>query len=149
MYKNEIFYILSEIIFCIIIIIFSYYIWDNFDLTQYNIAKYYDNTKEVEIVYESDADKGYLGNNVVLSVHNISNKLNNKNVIFKLSKNIILNDIMINNKLYNLNDIYISDDEFYNYFLIENINLDSYETKVYFIDLIDNNIYDYEFITEI
>lgn len=150
MYKNEIFYIISEILFAIFIIIFGYYIWDGFDQTDYNIAKYYDNTKEVDLVYESNMDNGYVGNNIVLSIHNISDKLNNKEIIFKLNKNSDLNNIMINDTIYSLSDNYINSDDNYNYYLIENINLKGYETKVYFIDLnYDSNIYDYEFITEL
>ena len=149
MYKNEIFYIISEILFAIFIIIFGYYIWYGFDQTDYNIAKYYDNTKEVDLVYDSNVDNGYIGNNIVLSIHNISDKLNNKEVIFKLNKNNNLNNIMINESIYSLKDNFINSDDSYNYYLIENINLEGYETKVYFIDLNENNIYDYEFITEL
>ena len=149
MYKNEIFYIISEILFAIFIIIVGYFIWDGFDQTDYNIAKYYDNTREVDLIYESNFDNGYEGDNIVVSVHNISDKLNNKDIIFKLNKNSNLNNIKINESFYSLNDNYISSDDNYNYYLIENINLKGYETKVYFIDLNNNNVFDYEFITDL
>ena len=150
MYKNEVFYIISEIFFAIFIIIFGYYIWSGFDQTDYKIAKYYDKTKEVDLVYESNMDNGYIGNNIVVSVHNISDKINDKDIIFKLNKNSELTSIKINETIYNLNDIYIDNDENYNYYLIENAKLKGYETRVYFIDLVtDNYIYDYEFLTEL
>ena len=126
--------------------IFGFY----FDQTDYKIAKYYDNTKEVDLVYESNSDNGYVGNNIVVSIHNISDKLNDKEVIFKLNKNIDTDSIKINEINYNLKDIYLNSDEIYNYYLIEKVSLQGYETKVYFIDINDDkNIYDYEFITEL
>lgn len=67
MYKNELIYIISEILFSIFIIVFGYIIWSGFDQTDYNIAKHYDNTREVDLVYESNHDKGYVGNNVVIT----------------------------------------------------------------------------------
>lgn len=150
MYKNELFYIISEILFAIFIIVFGYYIWSGFDQTDYNIAKHYDNTREVDLVYESNHDKGYVGNNVIVSVHNISDKLNNKEIIFKLNKNVNLDTIKINESVYSLKDIYINNDENYNYYLIEDADLYGYETRVYFIDLLtDNDLYDYQFITEL
>lgn len=147
---KDIFSIILEMIFSIFIIFFGYYIWDGFDQSDYKIAQYYDNTKEVQLVYESNIDNGYVGNEIVLSVHNISDKNNNKDVIFKLKKDIDIKNISINNILYNLNDIYINNDEFYNYYLIEDAKLNGYETRVYFIDIeSDEFIYDYEFITEV
>lgn len=151
---RELFYLLTEISFSIFIIIFGYYIWDNFDQTDYNIAKYYDNTKEVELVYESSIDNGLINNNTVVSIHNISDKLNSKDVILKINKNNSLDNLKIgiNDDNYNLSDLFINNDDLYNYYLIENANLSGYETRVYFIDFIsDNNILlnDYEFITEL
>ena len=152
-YKETI-YLLSQICFSILIIVFSYYLWSNFDQTSYNIAKYYDNTKEVQITFESNVDKGYQNNNSIVSVHNVSDKLNNKDIILKINKENNLNNIKldINTINYNLNDLFITSDDIYNYYLIENIDLNGYETKTYFIDFIlDNNIIlnDYEFLTEL
>lgn len=150
MNKGEIFYIITEIFFAIFIILFGSYIWDGFDQTDYKIAKYYDKTREVDLIYESNMDNGYVGNNIVVSVHNISDKINNKEVIFKLNKTINLNSIKINQSVYNLNDIFMVNDENYNYYLIENANLEGYETRVYFIDLLsEDTLYDYQFITEL
>ena len=150
MLKKELFYIISEMFLVICVMFLSYKLWDNFDQTDYSIAKYYDNTKEVDLVYESNNENGLVGNNIVVSVHNISDKKNNKDIIFKLNKNIALENIKINEQIYNLKDIYIEEDQDYNYFLIDNINLKGYETRVYFIDLIsEDNLYDYQFITEL
>ena len=151
---KEVCYLITEIVFAIFIIIFGYFIWDNFDQTDYNTAKYYDNTKEVDLVYESNIDNGIINNNTVVSIHNISNKLNNKDVILKINKDNNLDNLKIdvNKEEKSLNDLYISNDDVYNYYLIENTNLKGYETKVYFIDfkLSNNNLLnDYEFITEI
>lgn len=151
---KEILYLISEICFSILIIIFGYYIWDNFDQTNYNIAKYYDNIKEVQLVFESNVDKGFKNNNSVVSIHNVSDKINNKDIILKINKENYLNNVKldINTINYNLNELFINSDEVYNYYLIENINLNGYETKTYFIDfIIENNILlnDYEFITEL
>lgn len=153
-FYKELFYILFEMFFSVFIIIFGYFIWDNFDKTEYQIAKYYDNIKTVELVYESNIDKGIQNNNTVVSVHNISNKINAKDIILKINKNNKLDDIKldINKKNYSLDDLYIREDNIYNYYLIENINLIGYETKTYYIDFElnnDNLLYDYEFITEL
>lgn len=153
-FYKELFNILLEISFSIFIIIFGYNIWNNFDLTDYNAAKYYDDIKEVQIFYESNTDKGYSNNNSVISIHNISDKTNNKDVILKLNKDNKLDNILldINQKKYNLNDLYLKEDEIYKYYLIDNSVLEGYETKTYFIDFeLENNVllYDYEFITEV
>ena len=146
---KEIFSIIFEILFSIFIIIIGYFIWDNFDQTDYKTAQYYDNIKDVDLIYESDADNNIEGNNVVVSIHNISDELNNKNVILKINKESNFSYIKINNSYYNLNEIFMSNDDLYNYYLIENVDLDGYETKVYYIDMIDNSFTDYEFVTEL
>ena len=147
-FNRQILGILFEIMFCIIIIVLGYYVWDNIDQTDYNVAKYYDNTKDVDLIYESDADNGVLGSNVVVSIHNISDEFNNKNLVLKLDKNYSYTYIIINNTYYDLTDLYMSSDELYNYYLIENIDFEGYETKVYFIDMNDCNS-EYEFLTEL
>ena len=147
---RDIFSIVLEMLFSIFIIIFGYYIWDGFDQTDYETAKYFDNIKDVEIVYESNIDNGYEGNNMVVSVHNISDKNNKKDIILKLNRDSQVNNLKINNVSKNLNEIFINSDDFYNYYLIENAKLDGYETKIYFVDVeSDKFIYDYEFITEV
>ena len=153
-FYKELFYILAEIFFSIFIILFGYVIWDNFDQTQYITAKYYDNTNEVQITFESNIDKGYKNNNSIVSIHNVSDKDNSKNVILKINKENNLNKVGldINKNNYNLQDLFLEEDEIYNYYLIEKAKLVGYETKVYFIDFIleDNNLLcDYEFITEL
>ena len=153
-YYRELLCLLLEIIFSFVIIVFGYFIWENFDQTNYEIAKYYDNTKEVEIVYESNIDKGLNNNNSIVSVHNVSNKMNDKNIILKLNKENELNNIKldINMVKYNLNDLFYKEDEIYNYYLIEKASFNGYETKVFFIDFeLENNklLTDYEFISEI
>jgi len=146
---KDIFIYISEILLSLFLIIFSYYVWSGIDQTDYNTAKYYDNIKEVQLVYDSAIDNNNVGNNIVLSIHNISNKKNNKDILFKINKNVILDNVIINSNNYNLSDIYYKEDEIYNYYLIEKAQLNGYETRVYFVDLIsDNSIYDYEFITE-
>ena len=151
---KEIFYLISEICLSILIIIFGYLIWDNFDQTNYNTAKYYDNTNEVQIAFESNIDKDIKNNNSIVSIHNVSDKINNKDLILKISKENNLNNIILNiNTInHNLHDLYIKSDSVYNYYLIENTNLKGYETKIYFIDFIlEKNVLisDYEFITEL
>ena len=152
-FYKEIFYLISEICFSILIIIFGYFIWNNFDQTNYNIAKYYDNTKEVQIVFESSIDNGTKNNNSIVSVHNVSDKLNNKDILLKINKDNNLNNIklLINTNNYILSDLFIKSDDIYNYYLIEEVDLEGYETKTYFIDFIlENNILnDYEFVTEV
>ena len=151
---KEMFYLMCEIFFSVLIIIFGYFIWNNFDQTNYNIAKYYDDIKEVQIDFESNIDNGIKNNNSIVSIHNVSDKLNNKDIILKINKDNNLNNIkiLINTINYNLNDLFIKNDDIYNYYLIENAKLSGYETKTYFIDFIlENNLLldDYEFITEL
>ena len=65
-FYKELFYILFEMFFSIFIIIFGYFIWDNFDTTELNIAKYNDATKAIDLVYESNIDKGIPNNNSII-----------------------------------------------------------------------------------
>lgn len=145
-----IFSLIFEIILCSIIIFITYILWDNFDQTNYNIAKYYDNTKEVDLIYESNIDNGYSGNNVVLSLHNISDKNNDKDIIFKINKDTYIEYLKVNEVDYYLCDKLINEDKTYKYYLIDNVKLEGYETKIYYVNLItNNNIYDYQFVTEL
>lgn len=159
---KEFFLIMLEMAFAIFIIIFGYAIWDNFDLTNYNTAKYYDDAKDIEMYLEDD--KNYISslNNednseyAKLYLHNISNENNTKKLFFKISKdNIYMKEnavLNINNNYFELNNLeYIEEDYFYN-FIIDDINLDSYETKKLYIkillkeEVIKENI-NYEFTT--
>lgn len=144
---RESFFLIIEIIFSIFIILYGYYIWDNFDQSSYNIAKYYDNTKEVQIAYDINLDS-----NSVVSIHNVSDKLNNKEIYLKINKENKLEDVVldINQRHYKLDDLYIVEDDLYNYYLIDNASLSGYETRVYFIDFFENkNLVDFDFVVEI
>ena len=65
-FYKEFFKLTFEIIFAIYIIFFGYIIWDNFDLSNYETAKYYDNIKEVELVINGDFNDYTHKNNIVL-----------------------------------------------------------------------------------
>lgn len=147
--------------FAIFIIIFGYAIWNNFDQTNYNTAKYYDNTKEVEIYIEDSKNYITLLNNELNSestkfyLHNISDKNNNTNLLFKTDKNTnIKNNITlkINNNYYFLKELECIEDDNYCYYKINDINLKGYETKEYDFKIILNNIdknINYELVTNI
>lgn len=145
---KEIFYLVIEMVICVFIIIFGYEFMNNFDSKNVSIAKYYDETKIVQLSYENNID------NSIISIHNVSDKLNNKNIILKINKQNNLENVILDiNKInFNLNDLYLREDYNYKYYLIENIDLTAYETKTYYIDFIlENNMLlnDYEFITEL
>ena len=61
-FYKELTYLLLEIIFCIFIIIFGYIIWNNYDISNYYIAKSYANTKKV-IIDIDDTENIVLSNN--------------------------------------------------------------------------------------
>ena len=160
-FYKDFFLITLEMCFAIFIIIFGYAIWNNFDQINYNTAKYYDNTKEVEIYIEDSKNYITLLNNELNSestkfyLHNISDKNNNTNLLFKIDKNTnIKNNITlkINNNYYFLKDLGCIEDDNYCYYKINNINLKGYETKEYdfkiILDNIDKNI-NYELVTNI
>lgn len=153
-----------EIAFAIFMIIFGYTIWDNFDKSEYNTAKYYDNIEYYDIYLED------INNNISLLteennteyaklyLHNISDKNNNTLLTFKINKentNLINNTIIkIEDKYYEINKLNYKEDEIYYYFILENISFNSYETKEYDIKVLlkeeqynINNYIDYEFVT--
>ncbi|MBQ3021228.1 MAG: hypothetical protein IJD92_03285 [Bacilli bacterium] len=150
-FYKEFFKLTFEIIFAINIIFLGYIVWDNFDLTSYETAKYYDNINEIEIVVDGNITEFNHTNNIIL--HNIGKKDNNTNLLLKINKKENLNSVFINinNITYNINEIKYNEDEYFNYYLIDNSILNGYETKEYNIELlnVENNIFDYEFITNI
>lgn len=154
-----------EIALAVFIIIFGYAIWDNFDLTDYNTAKYYDNIEYYEIYLEDSKDNISLlteENNVEytkLYLHNVSEKNNDTLLTFKIDKeNIILINnaiIKIENNYYDINKLDYKEDENYYYFIIEDVDFNGYETKEYNVKVLlkeklENNINEYltyEFVT--
>lgn len=163
-FYKEFILITLEIAFSIFIMIFGYTIWDNFDQTNYNTAKYYDNIEYYEIYLEDTGEDISLlkeENNTEyakLYLHNISNKNNNTLLTFKINKentNLINNTIIkIEDKYYEINKLNYKEDENYYYFILENINFNSYETKEYNIKVLLKeeqyntiNYIDYEFTT--
>lgn len=149
---KEISYLLCEILFAFLIIIFGYYVWDSFDTSLYNTAKNYDNLKEVQIVYQSNYYEEDKINNTILSLHNVSNKKNNKDIVLKINKSNNLNNvkIYINSLEYNLDSLFLFNENEYNYYVIENVEFDGYETKTYYLEFKDVILLkDYEFLTEL
>lgn len=164
-FYKEFFLITLEISFAIFLIIFGYAIWDNFDQTSYNTAKYYDNNQKFEILLEDNEEliTFYEKENTIdyskLYLHNISDKNNNTLLTFKINKNnTILKDnviVKINENYYDINKLNYKEDEIYCYFIINNIEFKGYETKEYNIKLLlknkinenINNYLNYEFAT--
>ena len=164
--KKEIRYLLFEIILCLFIILFGYYIWNNFDMESFIIAKSYEN-KEGIILDINDTENIVLSNNEelvepnLLYLHNISGNDNTSKLIIKISKeNTLFKNntiIKIGDKYYNLGDLEYYTDNSYSYITLDEFNFDAYETKELSVKLITKNevntdIYNYlnyEFITEI
>lgn len=164
-FYKEFFLVTLEIAFAIFIIIFGYAIWDNFDQTDYNIAKYYDDIEYYEIYLEDSEDNVSLlaeENNreyTKLYLHNINDKNNNTLLTFKIYKeNITLINnaiIKIENEYYDINKLNYKEDENYYYFIIKDIDFSGYETKEYNVKILlkeqlENNTInylDYEFVT--
>lgn len=163
-FYKEFFLITFEIAFAIFMIIFGYTIWDNFDKSKYNTAKYYDNIEYYDIYLEDTNNNISLlteENNTEyakLYLHNISDKNNNTLLTFKINKenkNLINNTIIkIEDKYYEINKLNYKEDEIYYYFILEYISFNSYETKEYDIKVLlkeeqynINNYIDYEFVT--
>lgn len=157
---KEFFLITLEMCFAIFVAIFGYTLWDNFDQTEYELAKYYDNTNEYDIYLENN--NNYISllseensiDSTKLYLHNISDKENITKLSFKISKeNEYLKDIAIINiddKYYELNKLECISDDYFYYFVIDNINFLGYETKEYNIKiLLKDNInkkLSYEFV---
>ena len=163
--KREITYLIFEILFCIFFIIFGYYIWSNFDISNLLIAKSYNDKTIIqldvldaeEIVLSSDEDKVKPSK---LYLHNISKKEGVSKLIIKIDKNNVLfkeNTILkINEKYYNLEDLKYETNDEYIYVFLDQYTFDGYETKELEVklltkDKIDLNICEYlnyEFISE-
>lgn len=156
-----------EICLAIFIIIFGYAIWDNFDLTNYNTAKYYNTTKNFEVIIEDFDDTIAIPNNEEdiksskLYLHNISGKENKTQLAFKIKKdNYILKNnaiIKIDNHYFDINKSDYKEDEHYYYFIIDDVSFNGYETKEYDIKVIlkdnlnenINEYLNYEFVAYI
>ena len=142
-YKEFLKYTL-EICMSIFIIMFGYTLWNNFDNTNYMIAKSNSNLNEVQVYL--DENKLYL--------HNISKNKNKNKLCIKIDKEdntfIDSTKIIIDDKVYNLSDYKTIEDEYYKYIILNNLDFNSYETKEYNV-AIDTRItnYNYEFTTTI
>lgn len=130
-----------EIWMAIFIIIFGYAIWDNFNVTDYNMAKLNDKTREVLI---SD-------DNNILSLHNVGKVDNDFKLFLKINKNNYSNniDFIYDNKSINLDDFLIDEDSEYYYFNVDDIKSIPYETKEFSYKLLSNDVIDYEFVNTI
>ena len=147
-FYKEFFMILLEMCLSIFIAIFSYALWDNFDKTKYLELKKYNNLKEVEVYYEDNK----------LVMHNVSKSNNNKNLILRVNKHEYVVDntkLLINGNEFDLSEFKNSVDDNFIYYVIDNIDFNKYETKVYDVDILsnDNNYVvdelNYLFITEV
>ena len=152
-----------EIALAVFIIIFGYTVWDNFDLTDYDTAKYYDNVEQYEVFLEdNDKSISLLSNEntteyTKLYLHNISDKNNITLLTLKVEKEnkMLINNtiIKIDNEFYEINKLDYKEDDNYFYFIIENLDFNGYETKEYNVKVLmkendDINEYlDYEFTT--
>lgn len=162
-FYKEFFLITLEICFAIFIIIFGYAIWDNFDQSEYNTAKYYDNINEFELYIEDNdsyitlIDEEKQSEPTKLYLHNISDKNNNTKLSFKINKDnkYLKNNAIINidNNYYELNNLEFIEDDCSYYFIIDDIDFEGYETKEYSIKILLKNNYsnnesiNYEFVT--
>ena len=165
-FYKELTYLILEICFCIFVIIFGYILWNNFDTSNYEIAKSYSNKKEI-IIDINDTENIVLSNNEnnvepnILYLHNLSGKNSNAKLILKIDKdNILFKDntiLKIDDYYYNLNGLEYTIDNSYLYIIIDEYKFDSYETKKLEVKIltkekINSNIgeyLNYEFITQI
>ena len=140
-FYRELVKITVEIWMAIFIIIFGYAIWDNFNVTDYNMAKLNDKTREVLI---SD-------DNNILSLHNVGKVDNDFKLFLKINKNNYSNniDFIYDNKSINLDDFLIDEDSKYYYFNVDDIKFIAYETKEFSYKLLSNDVIDYEFVNTI
>lgn len=165
-FYKEFFLTTLEICIAIFLIIFGYEVWDNFDQTEYNTAKYYDNINEFEIYMEDTQNYiSFIENeknieSTKLYLHNISKNKNITKLILKTYKNdnYIKNNvtIKINDKYYELKKLTCIEDDIFCYLIIDNIEFKGYETKEYDVKILFNNNYDlkneninYEFIAQV
>ena len=109
-------------------------------------------TKEVLI------DVDYKDTYSILYLHNISGEDNNKTLSFKINKDneYIKNNaiLYIDNNFYELSNLNYTEDEYFRYYNVDNINFKGYETKEYNFKIllkeeINNNYLNYEFVTNL
>ena len=149
---KEIVYTVLEILLCFIIIVFGYYIWNNFDLSSLEIAKSYSNYKEVLVDIDDIDNIAVLGNenfanSNTIYLHNTSSINNNVKLILKINKD---------NVLFKENTI-LKIDNNYIYIIIDNYDFNSYETKelklkILLKEEVSQNLgeyLNYEFITQV
>lgn len=164
-FYKEFILLTAEISLAIFVAIFGYSVWDNFDQTNYNIAKHYDETRDFEIYIEDTKehitllDRENEINYSNLYLHNISNEDNKTLLTIKIDKkNKLFKDnilIKINETYYDVNKLDYKENGCYYYYIIDNIKFKGYETKKYNVKLllktdINNNINEYlnyEFVT--
>ena len=163
---KEIVYTVLEILLCFIIIVFGYYIWNNFDLSSLEIAKSYSNYKEVLVDIDDIDNIAVLGNenfanSNTIYLHNTSSINNNVKLILKINKDNVLfkeNTILkIDNNYYNLKELDYKIDNNYIYIIIDNYDFNSYETKelklkILLKEEVSQNLgeyLNYEFITQV
>jgi len=139
-FYKEFFKICFEISFSFFIIIFGYNIWNTFDLNSYQTAKYYENNKELDLLIDENK----------LYIHNLSDKDNTAKLVLKTNKEDISDNIVINfnNEKYYIKDLECKKDEYYCYYIINNIELNGYETKEFNYNIINDNI-NYEIVATI
>lgn len=163
-FYREFLLITLEMCFAIFIAIFGYVIWDNFDQTEYEEAKYYENIKEFQLYMEDNdsyitlIDDEEKSKPTKLYLHNISDKDDNIKLSFKINKEdtyLKTNTIIkINNNYYDISKSECLEDETYCYFIIESIDFKGYETKEFDVKILlknnsTNEQINYEFITTI
>ena len=164
--RKEIAYLILEILFCIFIIFYGYYIWNNYDLSKLEIAKSYKNDKNIIVNIEDISnivisnDENNIESNI-LYLHNTSSNNNSAKLILKINKDNELfkrNTILkIDQRYYDLSNLKCYKDKNFIYIIIDNYNFNSYETKELEVkilskDQINNNISEYmnyEFIIQL
>ena len=144
---------ISEIIFSIVLIFISYFVWDRIDVKAYEkyITQY--TLEDIQISMENNFDNlFYLSNekeveDTVIYVNNYQNKIYNVDILLVLTgiNDTMMNDLYlnINGENYSLNNIYKThtDDDYY--FLISNIVLNEYEKRNYNLKLLLSDDFDF------
>ena len=148
---------ISEIIFAIVLIFVSYFVWDRIDVNAYEneISKY--NLNDIGIEVDNDfSEIVYLSEeNVVedsiLYVNNYQNKIYSTNIFLVLNgfdiNNLDSFYLSINDEIYSLNDIFVSNKDNSFYFLIDNLNLNKYEKTSYTLKLLVDDNFDFSEFT--
>ena len=109
-------------------------------MNSYQTAKYYENNKELDLLIDENK----------LYIHNLSDKDNTAKLVLKTNKEDISDNIVINfnNEKYYIKDLECKKDEYYCYYIINNIELNGYETKEFNYNIINDNI-NYEIVATI